>query len=274
MQFEETFIGRPNTLRAYRSLFKTHIAPLNITPEEVKHPHWDPKWTLNNWKEKGLAVKTRLILLRLFRDYIKHLGGPTLNIKPLQSIISREEQQAELTVLTPLQAKELMDACKRLEPKFYPILLLALHAGLRRGEIFGLKCGDVDLLRGKVRVARSYEGPTKNGRTRYVPMSKELIEAMTAARNAPMRKPDERIFEIMDPNPVLRRLCYAIKAPIMRFHDLRHAFATLALEGGISPKTVQSWLGHSNVTTTLNIYWNLTKDEADVNSFLPGGNNG
>jgi integrase len=263
MNFEDTFIGRPNTVRAYKSLFKTHIAPLGdtATVEEA----------LAAWKVKGLSVRTRQILLRLLKNYTKHIGGPTLEIKRLHSLLSRETQQEELTVLNPDQAKELVETCKRLEPKFLPILLLGLHGGLRRGEIFGLRCGDIDMFKGKIRVAHSYDGPTKNGKTRYVPMSKDLLDAMTVARNLLMRHPEERVFEILDPNPVLRRLCYAIKVEPMRFHDCRHTFATMALEGGISPKQVANWLGHSSVVTTLGIYWNLSKDEADL-SFLPGGN--
>jgi len=268
MKFTDSLIGRQSTVRTYKSLFKTHIEPLNIT---VAWTEEMTKEALAVWGEKRLAVRTRQILLRLLRNYIKHLGGPTIEIKRFHSLLSRESQQEELIVLNPDQARELVETCKRLEPKFLPILLLGLHGGLRRGEVFGLRCGDIDMFKGKVRVARSYDGPTKNGRTRFVPMSKDLLDAMTVARNLLMRHPEERVFEILDPNPVLRRLCYAIGVPSMRFHDMRHTFATMALEKGVSARQVQAWLGHSSVVTTLGIYWNLTKDEADL-SFLPGGN--
>lgn len=265
MNFGDTFIGRPNTVRAYKSLFKTHIEPMgNIDPNCPTLMNS----AMNIWAEKGLAVKTRQILLRLFRNYIQHLGGPKIEIKRFHSLLSRETQQEELTVLNPDQARELVETCKRLEPKFLPILLLALHGGLRRGEIFGLRCGDVDMFKGKIRVAHSYDGPTKNGKTRFVPMSKDLLDAMTVARNLLMRHPEELVFELLDPNPVLRRLCYAIKVEPMRFHDLRHTFATTLLENGVSARQVQSWLGHSSVVTTLGIYWNLTGDEADINEAL------
>jgi integrase len=164
-----------------------------------------------------------------------------------------------------------MVTCKQLRPEFYPILLLALHAGLRRGEIFGLTCGDIDMFKGNVRVAHSYKGPTKNGKTRYVPMSEELIKEMIKARNLLLRPSTMAVFEQMDPNPILRFLCSSAKVPVVRFHDLRHTFATMALENGVSPRHVAAWLGHSSVTTTLSIYWGLNKHEFDVNEFLPGG---
>jgi integrase len=262
MTFQDTFLGRPGTIRTYKSLFKTHIEPLKILQIE-------PAMII--WGEKGLSVRTRQILLRMLRNYIVHQGGPKIEVRRFHALLSRETQQEELRVLTPEQSKLMMTTCRTVDPKFYPILLLGLHAGLRRGEVFGLRCGDVDLLKGKLRVARSYNGPTKNGKTRNVPLSKELQVAMTAARNLLMRHPEDRVFEILDPNPRLRNLCRQLKLPMMRYHDLRHTFATMALESGISPRTVASWLGHSSVTTTLSIYWNLTnKDETDL-SFLPGG---
>jgi len=260
-RFEDTFMGRPNTIRAYRSLYLNHI--LSLGSDDIPN-------ALNKWKEKGLSVRTRQVLLRLLRDYRKFYNLPPVDIKQYHKMLTREEQQPELVVLTDAQGLALTHICRRVEPKFLPVLLLGLHAGLRRGEVFGLRCGDVDMIKGRIKVSRSYDGPTKNGRTRFVPMSKELVDAMTMGRNVAFRAPEERIFEIHDPNPILRRLCRFIEAPEIRFHDLRHTFATTALERGISPKQVQLWLGHSNVTTTLGIYWNVTQDEVDINKAVGG----
>jgi integrase len=272
MKFEETFLGRPNTVQTYTSLFNKHIKPhsAHITDWDS----WDNLTTLDFlrlWDRQNLAPRTRQMLLNLLAKWVKFNGGPAIETKHLARLIARSQQEPELLTLNKAEAEALMDSCKRLEPKFYPILLLALHGGLRRGEIFGLRCEDVDLFKGKVKVSRSYNGPTKNGKTRYVPMSTDLISTMLSIRNVFLRPAEERIFEQMNPNYVLRRLCAHAGVPIIRFHDLRHTFATLALESGISPRQVANWLGHSSVTTTLSIYWNLTQDESDINTFLPGG---
>jgi integrase len=71
---------------------------------------------------------------------------------------------------------------------------------------------------------------------------------------------------------MLRHICRRIGLPALRFHDLRHTYATLALESGVSPREVAGWLGHSSVQTTLQIYWGSLNTNTDVNSFLPGGN--
>jgi len=265
MEFEETLIGRPNTVRAYRSLFRNHIdGQIN---QQMATEWSDDSFVpvLRGWEEKGLSRRTRISLVRLTARYIKFLGGPEVSTGNVVRGLDRSEQQEEVLALTRGQAEKLMEACRRLEPNYYPILLLGLHAGLRRGEIFGLRVEDIDFLKGRVRVARSYNGPTKNGKTRFVPMSNELTKALT---NVLMGNVGDRVFKQQDPNPTLRRLLDAIGAPMLRFHDMRHSFATMALEGGTSPRMVQAWLGHSSLVTTMSIYWNLTSEEANL-GFLP-----
>jgi len=271
MGFEDTFIGRPNTITTYKSLYKNYIS--KVEPEtswEEWREHETVKY-LQIWEDAQLSRRTRQALLRILSRYIEFQGGPKIKTRAFARTLERGEQQQEPSVLSQQEAKALMTTCKRIRPGFYPILLLALHAGLRRGEIFGLTCGDVDMFKGRVRVAHNYKGPTKNGKTRYIPMSEELIREMVKARNLLLRPSTTTVFEQMDPNPVLRFLCTSAKVPTIRFHDLRHTFATMALENGVSPRHVAAWLGHSSVTTTLSIYWGLNKHEFDVNEFLPGG---
>lgn len=266
MKFEDTFRGRPNTITVYRSLFRRHIEK-HFPPQHI-FTDQSVLEILASWEAKSLSRQTILSLLRLLKKYAAFCGQK-IEVTHLIRGIERSEQQEEHLVLNRAQATRLMEFCKRLEPKFYPVLLLGLHAGLRRGEVFGLRCSDVDMLKGKIRVAHSYNGPTKNGRTRYVPMSAELVRVMTAARNLLFRPGTERIFEVFDPNPVLRRVCYSAGLPELSFHGLRHTYATLALEAKVSPKEVQKLLGHSNLSTTLNIYWGITDEETDVEKFLP-----
>jgi integrase len=269
MNFEDTFIGRPNTVAAYKSLFKHHIK--NQLDDRAKD--WNDHCTISMltlWNSKGLSRKTKQMLLRLLRDYIEFQGGPTINIKPYIRSIQRSEQEKEVIALNKDEAKHLMFTCEQVDPNFYPILLLGLHAGLRRGEVFGLRCSDIDMFKNRIRVAHSYDGPTKSGKTRYVPMSKELERVMVKARNLLLRPSDTKIFESMDPNPRLRNVLKKANLPTIRFHDLRHTFATLALENGVSPRKVADWLGHSSVSTTFETYWNAIRSETKLD-FLPGG---
>ena len=270
MDFTDTFYGRPSTITTYKSLFKQHIQSLLM--DSIDWKNWSEASTyliLDSWNKQKLSKNTKITLIRLLRKYVKFNGGPEINTKYFIKSLERSEQQKEVKTLTSEQASNLMNTTKRLEPKFYPVMLLALHAGLRRGEIFGLRCGDIDMINGKIKISHSYDGPTKNGKSRIVPiMSNELSNELIKARNLLLRNPDEKVFEQFDPNPILRRLCDHAKIPILRFHDLRHTFASIALSNQINIKKVSVWLGHSSVTTTLDIYWHLTKNEPDID-FLP-----
>jgi len=264
--FSDSFRGRPNTVRVYKSLFNCHIE--GLVPEPLGEPITEQHLAdfVRVWEGRSLSRQTIMSLLRLVKQYAKFYHQPCAEIRHLIAKLDRSEQQEEVLALNKEQADVLIETCRRLEPKFLPILLLGLHAGLRRGEVFGLRCSDIDVLKGRVRVARSYDGPTKTGKTRYVPMSAELVKTMTGARNLLFRPGNARVFEISDPNPMLRRLCYGVNLPELHFHSLRHTFCTIALEKGVSPRQVAAWAGHSSVNTTLSIYWNLTSSEVDINN--------
>ncbi len=269
MLFEDTFYGRPNTVRTYQSLFRKHI---ENTTNEQSWEKWDEKSTqsmLKLWEGRELSRNTKMTLVRLLGRYVKFMGGPEIDTQKIIRSLERSEQQQEVTALSASEAGRLMKVTKQIEPRFYPVLLLALHAGLRRGEIFGLRCSDIDMLHGKIKISHSYDGPTKSGKSRLVPMSVELASTLTEARNLLLRGPSEKVFEQFDPNPVLRRVCIRTGIARIRFHDLRHTFASLALVSGINPKQVSTWLGHSTVSTTLNVYWNLVGHEEAPLDFLP-----
>lgn len=270
MNFTDSFYGRENTIRTYTSLFRKHIEPY---VQMSSCPTWSELNTLEiikDWDGRGLSRNTQTSLLRVLAKFVTFHGGPKIETARFMRLLNRSKQQKEITVLNKREAHKLMVTCEQMNPRFYPILLLALHAGLRRGEVYGLQSGDLDLIKMKIRVERSYDGPTKNGRTRYVPMSKHLAYCMTQwCFNLNF---NSRLFKLEDPNPVLRRVCRQAGVPVIHFHALRHTYATLALESGTSHRKVQEWLGHSSLTTTLNTYWGVINNGDESLDFLPGGN--
>lgn len=269
MNFEETFYGRPSTIKAYTSLFRNHIKP-HIFKPSMKYDDRTILALLRIWEKAKLSPITKVTLLRLVARHAKFIGEPEPDIIRYVRNINRSKQEPELLAFSKDEALKLMMTCKRLEPRFYPILLLGLHAGLRRGEVFGLVSGDLDFIKGVVKVSKSYDGPTKNGKTRYVPLGTELMKALI---NFSSTGVNDKLFKIEDPNPRLRRICAHARIPELNFHSLRHTYATLALEAGTSPKKVQMWLGHSSLVTTLGTYWNVTSDDTVDLGFLPGENN-
>lgn len=168
---------------------------------------------------------------------------------------------------------------------------MAIHTGLRQGELLGLKWADVDLESGKLSVRRSVRvtaeglsfGPLKNKASRR---SLPLNEAAAAALSAhKVRQNAERLaatewreFDLIFPNrlggPMDHNNLYFrdYKRLLKRaeldhggftFHALRHTFATALFKRREHPKVVQSLLGHSSIVQTMDTYSHLMDGMGD-----------
>ena len=145
------------------------------------------------------------------------------------------------------------------ETGVYELYYLDLATGLRRGELLGLKWTDVDFERGMLKIQRAIsrqngrvvEAPLKTKNAyRTLPLSADAIDVLRAQKKK--YGGSEWVFPSptggpMSPDSVLHMLQRVLKRaglPRIRFHDLRHTFATLALQNGVDVKTVSSMLGH------------------------------
>lgn len=217
------------------------------------------------WQQYMLSPSTIKMALGLLLRYIKFCGGPAIDGRPYMRSVTRSQQQKKIQALTKDQAHKVLENCKA-NPRLYEVCLLAYHTGMRKGEIFGLEWEDIDVLKSQITVQRSYDGPTKSGFSRIIPMSPE-IEAHFLDKTLKMSHnyiEGKVISKQFDPNPLFQAACRKAGVPVITFHGLRHTFATLALEAGRSPKMVQEVLGHSKLSTTLDLYWSVTQEELQL----------
>jgi len=163
-------------------------------------------------------------------------------------------------------------------PRYYPILLCALRTGLRQGELLALQWGDLDFRSRFILVQRNYSRgricTPKNGESRRVDMSLELSQTLKdlsterqleAAANGEKALP-EWVFtsetgDLLDPDNLRKRVFTGLlkRAELrrVRFHDLRHTFASLLLQQGESPVYVKEQMGHSSIQVTVDLYGHL-----------------
>jgi integrase len=265
MTFLASLIGRPNTLKTQSSLFRRWIEPhLPRSPKSL-NDQWMSKMT-NLWIEADLSPGTIRSLLALSKKYVLWKTERGLSTSILTRIVSRMEVQEIKKAWTNEQCIQALHFAKRLDSVLYKMMLLTLHTGVRKGEMFGLRWDDVDWLQGKISITRSYDGPTKNGRGRMVPMS-DAVENLLI-KDYTVGTEDELIFRRCDPNLRLEAICRAANVPRLTWHGLRHTFSTLALEARRSPKLVSAALGHSKLSTTLDMYWQLLNEDLNMD-FLP-----
>jgi integrase len=196
----------------------------------------------------------------------------------------------EIKALSSEQAKALLSAAQNTRNE--ALYVVAVHTGLRQGELLGLKWTDVDLAGRRLSVRRSLKvtdhgldfGPPKNKASRRsVPLSKTAVAVLRAHRT---RQNEERLrlgdlwldHDLVFPNRVGKpmdhgNLYYREYKPLLQksglgdkgftFHSLRHTFATELFNQRKRPKIIQSLLGHSSITQTIDTYSHLLNDVDD-----------
>ena len=158
------------------------------------------------------------------------------------------------------------------ESGVYELYYMDLATGLRRGELLGLKWEDVDLQNGIIHVRRQVarvdgevkELPLKTKNSyRNISISRDAVAMLTEME---AHRSSDYVFPSSTGGPIspdsvnnmLHRVLKRAGLPSIRFHDLRHTFATLALQNGVDIKTVSGMLGHFSAGFTLDTYAHVT----------------
>jgi integrase len=198
---------------------------------------------------------------------------------PTDNVKAPTPTPKEMRPLASSEARKLLEAAggDRLEALY----LLAIHTGMRRGELLGLKWADVDLENATVRVRRTLTRkgtgyvlgvPKSKHSRRTVRLTQKAVEALRSHR---ARQAEEKlrvgglyqdqglVFArerggIINPSNLRQRsfmpLLERAELPPITFHDLRHTCASLLFQQNIHPKFVQELLGHASVAITLDTY--------------------
>lgn len=189
----------------------------------------------------------------------------------------------EATMFTVEQAHTFLDILDKEETpvKFKAFFQLALFGGFRRGEILGLEWNDIDFEHNIVHIRRTVHYSKELGYYDTEPKSKNSVRALTLPENVlytlrqlqneqlsqRLKLGDKwhntsRLFTTWDghqmhgatPFTWLTKICKQYDLPKVNLHSFRHLNASLLISQGVDVKTVQSVLGHSQASTTLDIY--------------------
>lgn len=160
--------------------------------------------------------------------------------------------------LTPTEADALLDSIE--DNVLRAMVRTALRAGLRYSELRGLQWTDIDQERQQLAVQRAWIlkqlGPTKNYRTRHVPMTSDL-----ATELARLPRTSTFVFDVRGKHSrqleLLKLECDLAGVPIVGWHSLRHTFASHLMTAGAPIHSVQTLLGHSSIEMTMR-YSHLT----------------
>ncbi len=145
---------------------------------------------------------------------------------------------------TDVEVAEALAKVRGEHAEFHAMVMTALYAGLRRGELVRLRWQDVDLERGMLYV----RGPTKSHKERTVPVHDELRAVLGAlAQRSEYTFPSPRGKRWHLPNLDRRRRRLGLPG----LHSFRHVFATRLLRAGVDLETVRHLMGHRSIRTTM-----------------------
>jgi excisionase family DNA binding protein len=203
-------------------------------------------WRLSNYPvtkttvNRDLALLRRMLSLAVEWDYLDEARMPKFRFYP-------EKDNLKERILTLDEERRLLEVSP---PRLKSMIIVALNTGMRLGEILGLRWDQVDLASARIRVER-----TKSGRIRHVDMNEVLIAEILRLREG--RGKSEFVFTspitdkpFVDAGSAWGTACRRAGIKGLRFHDLRHTFATRLIERGVNLITVKDLLGHSSVEIT------------------------
>lgn len=272
---------RPATIASYRATVRLYIAPAigriplsKLTPEDVQRM----LARLGRGDLSATTVHYAYAVLRIALGRALKSGKVVRNVATLV-----DPPAASHPELRPLSADEARTFLESIEgTRQEPLYVVAISLGLRQGELFGLRWQDVDIdagtltVRHTLRVGTDELAEPKTDRSRRTLRLSPAVVAILRSHKA--RQAAERLaagsrwrdlgFVFASPHgsPLdSSNVTHAFQAalarlglPRQRFHDLRHAFATLQLEDGEELAVISRMLGHANFSTTANVYAHVT----------------
>ena len=266
---------KQSTLSTYTLILENHILPefgdkMKLTETDVQ------EFTLRKL-QSGLCQKTVkdiLIVLKMIQKF-----GAKAGILPFAEWDIKyptEHKKQEIEVLSVTNQRRIMQYAKENFTFRNLGIYICLSTGMRIGEICALKWGDINLATEMISVNRTIERiyiiekgmkhtelvigtPKTKNSIRDIPMSRELLKIIRPLKkvmndNYYVLTNEAKPTEPRTYRNYYKQLLKQLNIPNLKFHGLRHSFATRCIESQCDYKTVSVILGHANISTTLNLY--------------------
>ncbi len=266
---------KQSTMAAYLLILENHLLP--AFGENDSLPEQSVQSFVLEKIECGLSVKSIKDILIVLKMVMKFgVKNEWMNYYEWDIKYPTNSANKELEVLSVSNHRKILDHIQSHFTFTGLGIYISLSTGLRIGEICALKWNDINITEGTITVSRTIEriymvegekkhtelvisSPKTKNSCREIPMSKELLAIVK-----PLKKIVNDDFYVLtnDEHPTEPRtyrnyyngLMEKLGIPKLKYHGLRHSFATRCIEAGCDYKTVSVLLGHSNISTTLNLY--------------------
>lgn len=269
----------PKTYRRYEQLLRLHVVPVigGLMLSKLRPLHIQDIY--RQVVEKGRSVRTALHCHRVLREALQHaVRWQLISQNPADAVESPRPPRFEIASLATDDLARLLDAAEQTE--YGALVALALMSGLRQGELLGLRWQDVDFNNSALRVQQTLQWLPPEGFSFRQPRTHRSARPVALSPATKERLQQHRIKQLegrllagtayddgnlvfanalgrpLHPSTLRQAWLGIVKAAGLegvRFHDLRHAHATLLMAQGVHSKIVSERLGHSSVGITLDI---------------------
>lgn len=273
---------KKSTYAAYQLLIQNHIKPYfgdlyEVNEEKIQQFVFDKL-------DAGLSEKTIRDIIIVLKMILKFgIKNGYLEYVQIDAKFPSKQEKKDLDVLSKADQKKFMEHLRNNFTFKNLGIFICLSTGMRIGEICGLRWCDVDAAEGVIKVRHTLqriyiiEGETRHtellldtpktaNSVRDIPMSSELLKMLKSLNkvvneNYYVISNDIKPIEPRTYRNYYKKLCKQLDIPELKFHGLRHSFATRCIESKADYKTVSVLLGHSNISTTLNLYVHPNKEQ-------------
>lgn len=288
---------KPSSFERYESLYRNYIrdSPIgDIKLIDLRTTHLQSYYNDMLQEDKSISIvktinkvihtclESALQQNYIYKNYSKAV------------ILPKESKEESFTVFTVEEQQKFLKAIQG--HKYQMGFTLAIGTGLRLGELLGLKWSDIDVVNKTLHVSRTIkavmlhdkkgnskrtlleQSPKTKSSTRTVPIPANIFKGLDKhkkeQRELKMKNRDvyndqgyifcDKIGNPLDPRKLPRSFKTVLKKAKIReikFHSLRHTYATRLFEADVPIKTVQKLMGHTDITTTMNIYTHVMPEQ-------------
>ena len=265
--------SRPTTYAAHNYVFKNHILPglgdtqISELTSEMVGEFLEERKRFGNHRRSGfgLGEETMRHIHRLLQQCLNQaIRDGLLTENPAKAFRYRKSTTVKANIMTPLEMEDYLDAAERLG--YLPMFMLALTAGLRKGELIALKWSDLNMKKRTLTIAEKRAVERRKlveygSQTRSIRLTPEVVDLLIMEHSkhpsSPLMFMHPATLKPYSPQMVRRmhkEIIIEAGLDHIRFTDLRHTCAIASLRNGMEAKELAQMLGHARTSMTRQNY--------------------